>query len=332
MIEVPVDYLSIQSAIDAAADGDTILVAAGFYAENIDFLGKAIAVLSIDGAAATTINGSEETLGPDFPDVVVFANSEGPDSVLQGFTIEYGSRNGIFCDGASPTILDNVIQNNLRDGVGLIDSSPAFEGNVVRNHSGFVSQELVAFGEYLLVIRNCEFSGHDSDFGAAAYFSQDSQDVSSVVLEDCTFVGNSVGIGCAGILGNLPIIMRDCTFAGNSTGLYGPGAAFFAVAGLPIGTAVVLERCVFSDNAGDYGGALALAEDLNALLTNCVFAENTAATRGGALFIDPSPGINSGEIVVDRCTLVGNSAPLGSVAAQGIGSFAADGAIEFRNC
>ena len=46
---VPDDYLTIQEAIDAAVNGDTVLVAPGTYAENIDFKGKAITVTSEQG-------------------------------------------------------------------------------------------------------------------------------------------------------------------------------------------------------------------------------------------------------------------------------------------
>ena len=45
-IKVPEDYTEIQSAIDAAQDGDTILVAQGTYQENIDFKGKGIVLTS----------------------------------------------------------------------------------------------------------------------------------------------------------------------------------------------------------------------------------------------------------------------------------------------
>src|SRR5438309_7516139 len=57
-INVPAGQPTIQAAINAASNGDTILVAPGTYRENINFMGKAITVTSSGGPAVTTINGS----------------------------------------------------------------------------------------------------------------------------------------------------------------------------------------------------------------------------------------------------------------------------------
>ncbi|MBT8486771.1 MAG: hypothetical protein KJO43_14415, partial [Phycisphaerae bacterium] len=55
-IHVPDDFPTIQAAIDAAVDGDQVLVSPGTYLEQIDLLGKAIRVEGVDGAAVTTID------------------------------------------------------------------------------------------------------------------------------------------------------------------------------------------------------------------------------------------------------------------------------------
>jgi len=98
---------SIQAAISAATGGDVITVAAGEFPEDIDFLGKAIAV--IGSGPASVIRGTG--LGS----VVQFANGEGSDSVLDSFTITGGVADrggGIYISGASPMIARNVITQN----------------------------------------------------------------------------------------------------------------------------------------------------------------------------------------------------------------------------
>ena len=71
---------TLQAGIDSAASGDTVLVAAGTYVENINFMGKAIAVKSESGPSVTVIDGNGAN------SVVTFATSEGASSELTGFT------------------------------------------------------------------------------------------------------------------------------------------------------------------------------------------------------------------------------------------------------
>jgi TolB protein len=78
----PADFTSIQAAIDASSDGDTILVSPGFYSEDIVYGSRAITVTSLDPANpdiinTTIINGA-----------VTFEFLEGPNSVLTGFFIQ----------------------------------------------------------------------------------------------------------------------------------------------------------------------------------------------------------------------------------------------------
>jgi len=98
---------SIQAAIDAATAGDTITVAAGTYRENLDFKGKAIAVV---GAGPDTIVQGDGT-----DSVVRFTSGEGRDSVLDSLTITGGvaaQGGGIYVASSSPTILRTVITRN----------------------------------------------------------------------------------------------------------------------------------------------------------------------------------------------------------------------------
>src|SRR5262245_21540671 len=117
---VPSTYPTIQAAINASVDGDTVLVAPGTYAEKIDFLGKDITVTSSGGSGVTTIHPSAAG------SVVTFKNGETTAAVLSGFTISGGTGTvpsgtdsfggGIYCSGASPTITGNVIVDNTARG------------------------------------------------------------------------------------------------------------------------------------------------------------------------------------------------------------------------
>src|SRR5881397_781501 len=60
-IAVPGDHAEIQAALDAARDGDTVLVGPGEYAvtEPLTFRGKSIALRSTGGPARTAIRSGE---------------------------------------------------------------------------------------------------------------------------------------------------------------------------------------------------------------------------------------------------------------------------------
>jgi len=136
-IHVPTDQPTIQGAIDAANNGDTVLVAPGTYYEQINFKGKAITVTSSAGPAQTFIDGSGTNA------VVVFTNGEQSSSVVSGFTIQNGAADGagVHLLLASPKIIRNVFLNNTAvgggsgAGIGGNVSSPDIEQNVFTGNS-----------------------------------------------------------------------------------------------------------------------------------------------------------------------------------------------------
>ena len=132
IINIPGDYYTIQEGINAAQNGDTVLVADSEYFENINYRGKNIVVASkfiIDGNVAhilnTIINGSQST-EIDTGSCVIFLSGEDSTAVLQGFTLTGGSgtsfnfggsniyREGgaIIMNNSSATIKNNLIKNN----------------------------------------------------------------------------------------------------------------------------------------------------------------------------------------------------------------------------
>ena len=95
------DFTTIQEAIDAARNGDAVIVHPGLYYENIRFNGKNIALRSLDPddeetVASTLIDGQQRD------SVVTFAGTEGETCLLSGFTITNGQ--GVNGGGILPTI------------------------------------------------------------------------------------------------------------------------------------------------------------------------------------------------------------------------------------
>ncbi|UCC21809.1 MAG: right-handed parallel beta-helix repeat-containing protein [Planctomycetota bacterium] len=119
-LHVPSEYGTIQAGIDAAVDGDRVIVAPGTYTgdgnRNLDFGGKAITVRSANGPESCIIDCGNVFGKRGF----YFHTGEGPNSVVRGFTIKRGRKEGydpkgggIYCDGSSPTIEDCIITDNL---------------------------------------------------------------------------------------------------------------------------------------------------------------------------------------------------------------------------
>jgi hypothetical protein len=103
IIHVPGDFPTIQSGINAATPGDTVLVSEGTYYEQINFNGKrplmVASLFLVDGDTShignTIIDGSQIT-DPDSASVVYFISGEDTTSVLCGFTIRNGKGTSCF--------------------------------------------------------------------------------------------------------------------------------------------------------------------------------------------------------------------------------------------
>lgn len=104
-------FYTIQEAIDIAKDGQTVLVRPGVY-HNIDFIGKAITVAGIEGAAVIEAPGPSRTGYTTNRDAVTFHTGEGPDSVLKNFIIRNGSIAISLNYGSSPMITNLTLVDN----------------------------------------------------------------------------------------------------------------------------------------------------------------------------------------------------------------------------
>jgi serine protease len=135
---VPQQYPRIQAAIDAAVDGDAVLISPGKYLELLDIGNKRITVRGIAGAEQTIIDGT-------FLGVVIrIGPGATRDTRIEGLTISNGrssmSAGGILVDRGAPTIIDNIIRGNLGGwgghGVSLFQSAALLQRNrIIQNRS-----------------------------------------------------------------------------------------------------------------------------------------------------------------------------------------------------
>ena len=201
---------SIQAGIDLCATGDTVLVGAGTYTENINFNGMAIAVTSEYGHDTTIIDGSSPA-HPDTGSVVLFISGENANSVLQGFTITGGTGTvdpvsgvlggGILCsNNSSPTINNNTITSNAAYFGGGIDC--------VYNSSPLITNNTIS-------ANNAAGSG-----GGIDLYDNSSPTITSNVIN-----GNNTGSSGAGIqcFNNCSPLISDNTITNNIAGTLGGG-------------------------------------------------------------------------------------------------------------
>lgn len=245
---VPDDYGSIQSAIDIALEGDTVLVSAGIYYETIDFLGKGITVISVDGSDLTHIDG-----GVSEGSVVTFSNSELKSSILDGFDIRNGSAEdgaGVYILGASPVIRNCSIASNSASrfgaGVFLENASPTFEdvaiewNTAVKTGGGLYSKNST-FNMFVGSFKS------NSGLNGGAIYCKDS-------TADC-------------LLSAVSFDSNHCT--GNGGAVYDKTSSF------------TLQDCSFTGNYANNGGAWYSYSNGDAEFSNCLFLENTALEYGG---------------------------------------------------
>ncbi len=187
---VPSQYPTIQAAVDAAANGDTILVDDGVYA-GATVAGKSLTIRAVHGPRRTVVQGSGFWFseGDYYTDTYI---------TLDGFTIRDCNESGIVCmiwgegdiGDLWPVILNCVVTNNSAGGwtdnsgggIALDSDSPMPTGHIKDP-----------------VVRNCIIADNTASYvGGGVLIAWPA--VSGIIdLGGCTITGNHAGYRGGGI-------------------------------------------------------------------------------------------------------------------------------------
>ncbi len=283
-LRVPADFPTIQAAIDASGDGDTVLVQPGEYFENLRFNGRSIVLTSrffLTGSsgdiAGTIINGSQPA-HPDTASCILIVDGESPSTVVQGFTLTggkgtrwldphgagtYTEGGGILTEGASPTIQFNIIRDNVitnttgvvsngGGGIRCGDGSPVIRNNWIHHNKGRYGGGIVLNYCTGQISNNVvSYNEGGQDFGGAGlwFTGTNTQTVveifnNTIVRNKCLGSGNYGGKGGGIFVFSIKLVTRNNIIWGNTQTSGG------AIARLSGGVATA----EYSDIQGGYPG------------------------------------------------------------------------------
>jgi len=289
---VPTEYPTIQAAVDAAVDGDEVIIEPGIYNEpgnyNIYLRCNAITVRSIDPnnpaiVAATVIEPN--TIASGF--IFHCYYFEQGDSIIDGLTIRRCiDRPAIICSDGSPTICNCIIEDNYYSyspyyggiGIDCHDSNAVISNCVIRNNQGGGLRCTNSDP----TVQNCIFTGNR---GFYSYSTGGG------------FIVMSFGGGILHWGGNLSVI--NCTFSGNLADVGGGICSFGSYA---YWNNMTISNCIFWGNDANDGPQIALIDHTNNPPTVSV---SYSDVEGGeaAVFAEPYSTLEwgKGNIDIDPC-------------------------------
>ena len=247
-LHVPSEYPTIQVAVNAAADEDSILVAAGSYSEPaVRILGK---TLLVAGA------GRDETFISSAPAIGFLIDNQA-NVTMTGFDITSGGGQAapsFEIGSARLTLISSRIHNSNGGGTGGGAIDALLDANVICNdvlfvgNTGIVGAVIISGGQIAHFTR-CRFENNvtNRNFNGAGAVDVVAQDVRFM---DCDFIGNKSVAGFKGLVGGLH-------FSGE------------------LGGAALVERCLFVGNEGTSCGAILAELGGSLTIRNCTIDDNT---------------------------------------------------------
>jgi hypothetical protein len=223
---VPDQYATIQEAVTAAANEDTVIIRPGTYSGlvniNINPAGKAITIRSEDPMDPNIV--AETVIDVGFAHGFVFDSMEMPETKVQGLTIRNGMEtmgSGIYCImNSNPTIEYCVIENNtafMYGGGVYADSfsAPVLNNCVIRNNTSFTDGGGLALMGGSAILNSCVITGNSAARGAGMLYLGSSEPI----VQNCTFADNVASVLASGIYceGENYLTVSDSIFWGNTS-------------------------------------------------------------------------------------------------------------------
>ena len=334
IINIPADYSSIQEGIDAAGEGDTVLVQPDTYLEHLVIQDKNITLASMflitgdSNYIATTVIDGDNT------GRVMNMQNLSQDMKFIGFTLNNGNANeefggGILLSGTEPIISDMIISNNVAaQGGGIYCSNTMLNlhnvilrNNEATHHGGAIR----AVNSNLFLIECTLAENSAANGGAAMRFSTIGTLEESFMfnIASSSINNNTTEFQTAGIYirndGTNKIInvhITDSDFSDNMSG----AAGALQIRGDSIYFSLINTRFI-GNEVVNYAASLAANNLCSGELINCLFANNIAAT-GGDDWNAAGPSVWGAEVDFINCTFVDNSAKYGAGLTVGGGGIA----------
>jgi parallel beta-helix repeat protein len=264
-ILVPEDYDSIQAAINASFDGDTVLVSDGTYTgpmnTGLSYHGKSIILQSKNGPENCVIDSQGYGQG------VTFSTFESSGSILSGFSIINSVSSSILCDGASPIINNCIIRDTVNDlwGTGLgIEitgySAPKISNCYILNNQG---GGIDVYTSYPIIV-NCVIKNNTAGGGIESFGSD-------VIVSNCIISENNAFNGGGLSLTYSYLEIENSIISNNVSEQYGGGVYCYTGPAF-VGANIWIKNCTFSGNkAGVNGGGSYFNIDEEATVQNSIF-------------------------------------------------------------
>ena len=288
ILDVPNSYPTIQSAINASANEDTVLVQPGTYFENIDFGEHSIVLASLFLTTGDEAHVTSTIIDGNSAGSVVTVEFWNSTNLIVGLTLRNGAAaigGGLHFAGSNITLQNLVVTGNqatvMGGGLGL---------------EALFTAEVAVID--CLIENNTSLGPGGGVYAWRAIYG-------GMVFSGCVLDGNSAAGKGGGMYSDATMTVTNCNFTNNSLSALNNealGGGFHG--GLRVS---ILEECLFSGNSADFGGGLGFYNSTPATSVNaCTMVENTGLGGGGGIWFDNRSGLANNNGSVTGCTIQDN--------------------------